>query len=130
MAAPYFIADRTKVLWRDQQTVPASANTAKGSRGLRPTQRSAGVRGVLIWRTLAAGPALGLLLNSSQYTKKKEELEKDYTTTLAELEAERMAIEQLLAIEEKRCGASQANTTPGKTAKLIALEALDKVFAA
>jgi len=66
----------------------------------------------------------------SQYTKKKEELEKDYTTTLAELEAERMATEQLLAIEEKRCGASQANTIPGKTAKLIALEALDKVFAA
>ena len=66
----------------------------------------------------------------SQYTKKKEETEREYATTLAELEAERMAIEQLLTIEEKRCGASQANTTPGKTAKLIALEALDKVFAA
>jgi hypothetical protein len=35
-----------------------------------------------------------------------------------------------LTIEERRCGASQANTTPGKTAKLVALEALDKVFAA
>lgn len=66
----------------------------------------------------------------SQYTKKKEEIERNYTTTLAELEAERIALEQLLAIEEKRCGGLSANANAGKTAKLVALEALDKVFAA
>jgi hypothetical protein len=66
----------------------------------------------------------------SQYTRKKEELEREYTTTLAELEAERIVLEQLLAIEEKRCGGLSANANPSKTAKLIAREALDKVFAA
>jgi hypothetical protein len=66
----------------------------------------------------------------SEYTKKKEELEKDYTTTVSELQAERVALEQLLSIEEKRCGDAQADSAPGKVAKLIALEALDKAFAA
>jgi hypothetical protein len=66
----------------------------------------------------------------SQYTKKREELETEYTATLAGLGAERIALEQLLAIEEKRCGGLSANTNPSRTAKLVALEALDKVFAA
>jgi hypothetical protein len=66
----------------------------------------------------------------SKYAKKKEELEREYTATVAELEAERIVLEQLLAIEEKRWGGLQANTAAGKTARLIALEALDKAFAA
>jgi hypothetical protein len=66
----------------------------------------------------------------SRHAKKKEDIETEYTTTVAELERERTALEQLLTIEEKRYGGQQVKTDDGKTAKLIAPEALDKGFAA
>jgi len=42
----------------------------------------------------------------------------------------KITCEQLLTIEEKRYGGQQVKTDDGKTAKLIAPEALDKGFAA
>ena len=44
-------------------------------------------------------------------------------------ERERTALEQLLVIDEKRYGGSEVKTDR-ITAKLVALEALDKAFAA
>jgi len=61
----------------------------------------------------------------SQYAKKKEEIEREYAATVAELERERTALEQLLAIDEKRYGGSEVKTDR-ITAKLVALEALHR----
>ena len=61
----------------------------------------------------------------SQYAKKKEEIEREYATTVAELERERTALEQLLAIDEKRYGGSEVKTDR-ITAKLVALEAFHR----
>jgi len=61
----------------------------------------------------------------SRHAKKKEDIETEYTTTVAELERERTALEQLLAIDEKRYGGSEVKTDR-ITAKLVALEALHR----
>lgn len=66
---------------------------------------------------------------ASRYATKKEEIEREYTSTVADLERERTALQQLLAIEESRHGGPEAKSER-RIAKLTALEALDKVFAA
>ncbi len=66
----------------------------------------------------------------SQYNEKREDLERDYRASVAELERERTALEELLAIEEKRCSGLELNPDKGKTARLLALDELQKTVAA
>ena len=57
----------------------------------------------------------------SQYAKKKEEVEREYATAMAELERERTALEQLLVIEDKRYDVLGVKPDQQKTAKLMPL---------
>jgi len=57
----------------------------------------------------------------SQHAKKKEEVEREYATAMAELERERTALEQLLVIEDKRYDVLGVKPDQQKTAKLMPL---------
>jgi hypothetical protein len=57
----------------------------------------------------------------SKYDEKREALERLHRETIAALERERMAIEQLLAIEEERQGIPPTSAEARKTARLVPL---------
>jgi hypothetical protein len=57
----------------------------------------------------------------SQYDEKREALEREHRTAIVGLERERIAVEQLLAIEEERHGIPADAVEAGKTARLVPL---------
>jgi hypothetical protein len=56
-----------------------------------------------------------------QYDQKREALEEGHRTAITTLERERLAVEQLLAIEEERQGIAPAAAEARKTARLVPL---------
>jgi hypothetical protein len=57
------------------------------------------------------------------YDQKREALEEGHRTTIEGLDQERVAVEQLLKIEEERHGASPSEAEVRKTARLLPLAA-------
>jgi hypothetical protein len=57
----------------------------------------------------------------SQYDQRREALEQEHRATIVGLERERIAVEQLLAIEEERHGISADAVEARKTARLVPL---------
>jgi hypothetical protein len=65
----------------------------------------------------------------SRYEENREKLDREYTTTLADLNRECAVLKEMLQIEEKRFGPLRENGGNGKVAQLVDLTALEKAVA-